>query len=85
VTCTASDTCGTTTNCGFTVTVAQPPLVLAISRSASAITLHWTNGNLEQSSNLLAPWSDVPSASPPTYSTAPSGVANFYRLRWTSP
>lgn len=83
---TAWDQCGHTNTCTFTVTVVRPVLgPLTITYSAPNITLHWTAGILEQSSSLLGPWSDVPSASPPTYTVAASAAATFYRLRCNSP
>jgi hypothetical protein len=54
---------------------------LTIAKSgASNVTLTWSAGVLQQSTNLTGVFADVPSATSPL-TNAVSGTANFYRLR----
>jgi hypothetical protein len=56
VTCTASDNCGTITNCGFTVTVNGPQLLVSFNRFNRTIVIAWiaslANWNLQESADL---------------------------------
>jgi hypothetical protein len=53
---------------------------LTVSRSATGLTLTWTEGALEAADNILGPWTaDAAAASP--YSVQPSATQKFYRLR----
>jgi hypothetical protein len=58
---------------------------LSITNLGSLMTLSWSDGILQQASNVSGPWSDVPEALPPTYSTPASAGAGFYRLRCNAP
>ena len=76
---TASDTCGTTTNCSFTVTVVQPPIVLNCSTN---ITVSETgSGGATVSFNLSASGGcSLPNinANPPSGSTFPAGTTTVF-------
>src|ERR1019366_1704639 len=51
VTCTASDTCGTTTNCGFTVTVARIPIALTCSSNITVVATNSSGATVFYSSS----------------------------------
>jgi hypothetical protein len=86
VTCTAWDLCSNTNTCTFTIQVKRPTLgALTISRSGDMVTITWADGILQQAGSLLGLWADVPSATPPGYSTSATNAAAFYRLRCNSP
>jgi hypothetical protein len=76
VTCVASDACGNTSQCNFTVTVAGQEL--SVER---AIIITWNCGGVLQSAdNLIGPWTDIPGATSP-YAVATSAAHKFYRVR----
>jgi hypothetical protein len=82
---TASDGCGHTNTCAFTVTVLRPILgPLMITRSGGTVILQWRDGILQQANHTLGPWTDVPGASPPLFTVSPV-TQGFYRLRCNSP
>ena len=86
VTVFAKDDCGNTNACSFLVAVVRPALSsLSISLSGTTLTLSWTDGILQQASTVIGPWTDVPGATPPAYSTSILGPMKFYRLRCNSP
>ncbi|PWU19313.1 MAG: hypothetical protein C5B50_06885 [Verrucomicrobia bacterium] len=86
VTCTAWDLCSNTNTCTFTIKVVRPTLgLVSITNSAGTITVSWAAGILQQASDVLGPWTDVPGAVPPSYSTTPTAASAFYRLRCNSP
>ncbi len=83
VTCTASDCCGTSTNCCFLVTVLKPTLNVSISVNgrSGTVTITWAgNGTLQRANSLYGPWTDLPSATSPYVENAASS-AKFYRSR----
>jgi hypothetical protein len=86
---TASDLCGNTNTCSFTVAVTRPVLgPITYTRTATTFTLNWANGILQSCTNLMKPstnWVDVPGANPPSFTTNFSGVEEFFRLRCESP
>jgi hypothetical protein len=86
VVCQAWDQCGNTNMCQFTVAVVRPVLgAITITYASGFITIHWTDGILQQANNVVGPYSDVLGASPPTYSVAATNAAAFYRVRCLSP
>jgi hypothetical protein len=78
---TATDGCGNTNTCSFTVTVLSPILTITHNPMLHTITLFWSDGVLQHADNLLGPYSDVPLASPPSYTTSVTGPHKFYRVR----
>jgi len=88
VTVQARDTCSNLTTCSFNVTVRRPvlgSLVINLANTNTLVVVHWTDGILTHSTNVLGPYIDVPGATPPTYTTSPTNAARFYRLRCNSP
>jgi hypothetical protein len=86
VTIKAWDTCGHTNTCTFTLTVTRPVLgILSVTYLTPDVTLHWSDGILQQSTNVAGPYLDVPLAVPPAYTTPATNQATFYRLRCLSP
>jgi len=86
IVCQAWDQCNNTNTCSFTVAVVRPVLgSITIAYVSGFITIHWTDGILQQSSNVIGPYSDVPGALPPTYTVAVTNAAAFYRVRCLSP
>ncbi|SPE50652.1 hypothetical protein SBV1_1190022 [Verrucomicrobia bacterium] len=78
--CVATDPCGNTNTCDFTVTVEAPVLDLSINRNANTITLTWSGGGtLEEASNILGPWTTIPLATSP-WTVTISNPQEFYRL-----
>jgi hypothetical protein len=73
--------CGVTNSCTFTVTVVGVQSALTITHSGGNITLHWTDGILQEANAVTGPYADVPMAAPPTYTVSAIGAAAFYRLR----
>jgi len=85
VLCLATDGCGNTNTCTFTITVLRPVLgELRITLSGSTAILEWSDGILQHADNVLGPWSDVPDALPPSL-TVPIVSQEFYRLRCNAP
>lgn len=65
---------------GSTGVQAPPPPTLAINRSASALTIAYTNGTLQEAATVDGSYSDVVGATSPY--TVPAGTtAKFYRVR----
>jgi hypothetical protein len=56
------------------------PAAISIQRSGTNLTLTWTSGTLQSSTNLAGSWSDILGAASP-YSTAPMVPQQFYRLK----
>jgi hypothetical protein len=85
VTVTATDDCGNTNKCTFTVAIVRPPLgTLTITHSGPNITITWVGGVLQSAPTILGPWTDVPGATSP-YVTSVIGNHKFYRLRCGPP
>jgi hypothetical protein len=64
----------------YEFTGSAAPSALQIGKSGDQIQIQWTSGVLQESSNLST-WTDVPGATPPSYTVTPSGNARFYRAR----
>jgi hypothetical protein len=58
----------------------QAPKV-SINKSASQVTISWTDGTLESATAITGPWTAVTGAAAPSYSTAPSGTQRYFRIR----
>jgi len=64
--------------------VAPQSATLTIIRSGGNMVLNYPSGTLLQSTNARLPrsqWTAVPGANPPSFSVAPSGTGNFYRVQ----
>jgi hypothetical protein len=64
--------------------VAPQSATLTIPRSGGNMVLSDPSGTLLQSTNARLPmsqWTAVPGANPPSFSVAPSGTGNFYRVQ----
>jgi hypothetical protein len=83
VNCVASDSCGNTTNCGFTVTVLR--LVITITPVGNQLQLNWPQGTLQESDDVLGPYIDVDPQPTPPYLITPSEKKHFYRVRVGQP
>jgi hypothetical protein len=78
VTCVASDACGNSSQCTFTVTVTVGGSLLAIE---PAVIIRWTcGGTLQSADDVTGPWTDVPGATSP-YAVAVSAARKFYRVQ----
>jgi len=55
--------------------------VLTISRSGNNVLLNWQAGTLQQADVVTGPYSNVPGASPPSYSVPATAPKKFYRVR----
>jgi hypothetical protein len=75
----ATDGCGNTNTCDFTITVERPKLIYIHNGSLHTLTLVWSDGILQQADNVLGPYSDVVAISP--YTVSEIGPHKFYRLR----
>lgn len=58
----------------------QPPTV-SITRTGDQIKLAWTDGTLESATAITGPWAAVAGAVAPSYSTAPGGTQQYFRIR----
>jgi hypothetical protein len=76
----ATDACGNTNSCDFTVTVQRPPIALTYDGTTHTITLTWSDGVLQQADYVVGPYSDVPLATSP-YTVSIVGPQRYYRLR----
>ena len=56
-------------------------IVLTIGQSGTAITVHYEAGTLEWAAGLAGPWTSVPGATPPAFSTNSSAALKFFRVR----
>ena len=59
--------------------VVQPPVALTESFNGSNLTLNWSQGILQSSTNLLGPWTSIFTSSPATVPTTNS--MQFYRVQ----
>jgi hypothetical protein len=76
VTCVATDACGNTATCNFTVTVAGSGLTIE-----PAVIIRWScGGTLQSADSPSGPWTDVLGAVSP-YAVATSQAQKFYRIK----
>jgi hypothetical protein len=59
---------------------ALPSIKVAIQQSGNNLTLNWSYGTLQSSTNLAGPWADVTEAASP-YVIALDGLQQFYRVK----
>jgi hypothetical protein len=60
--------------------VAVRPISVSIQASGSQVTLHYSAGKLEWANQLTGPWTEVPAANPPSFTTT-TGNNTFFRVR----
>ena len=77
----ATDCCGNTNTCSFDVIVQRPILSMSISHEGHTIIVSYSDGVLQEATSIFGPWTDVPGAMPPSYSTSGAGPHKFYRVR----
>lgn len=53
---------------------------LSIQRSGNMLTLGWSEGTLQETTNPLGTWTAVPGANPPSYITSATGPPRFFRV-----
>jgi hypothetical protein len=61
---------------------AYEPSGLTATETGTTLTLNWTLGTLQSSTNVAGPFTDVPGATAP-YETPSNMGNNFFRLRYT--
>jgi hypothetical protein len=84
VTCTASDGCGQTTNCGFTVTVVR--LTLTIQPVGNQqVRVTWSTGTLQQADQVQGPYIDIDPQPTSPWTFTPAGAKKFFRVRAGQP
>jgi hypothetical protein len=66
------------------VSAAVPAGNPTISNSGGGVTITWDSGVLQQSDDILGPYTDVEGATPP-WPVAGSDPQKFYRVRGTGP
>jgi hypothetical protein len=76
----ATDGCGNTNTCDFTILVERPKLGIVYNPGPHTITLTWSDGILQSADNVVGPYSDVPLATSP-YTVSALAPQKFYRLR----
>jgi hypothetical protein len=87
VTWTVTDGSGNTATCVQTVTVvsaAAPPGNPTISCSGGGLTITWDSGVLQQSDDVLGPYTDVEGATSP-WPVSGFDPQKFYRVQGTGP
>ncbi len=87
VVATATDACGNTNSCAFTVSVVRPvlkPIAIRYIHTNVVVVLDWTDGILQSATNVMGPYVDVTGATPPFTNTATLPM-KFFRLRCSSP
>jgi hypothetical protein len=62
-------------------TTAPLEVKLTIAVNGSNITIGWGSGTLQSTDALTGQWQTVSGANPPSYTTAASGAARFYRAK----
>jgi len=85
VTAIATNACGKSNSCTFTVTVRRPSLTIGIDLGSGSpptnVIITWVDGGvLEDATNILGSWTPRPSATSP-YTNAITDAQRFYRLR----
>jgi hypothetical protein len=76
----ATDACGNTNTCSFLVIVRKPALTAMLGVTPGIVTVSWPDGGvLQEATNVLGPWIDLPTASSP-YDTDATAPQKFYRL-----
>jgi hypothetical protein len=84
VTCTASDGCGQTTNCGFTVTVVK--LTLTIQPAGNQqVRVIWSTGTLQQADQVQGPYIDIDPQPTSPWTITPADAKKFFRVRAGQP
>ena len=83
VTVTASDTCGNTATCSFTVTVVR--LTLTIQPVGSQVQVIWSIGTLQQADKVEGPYIDIDPQPTSPWTFTPSGGGKFFRVRAGQP
>jgi hypothetical protein len=84
---TVTDGSGNTATCAQSVTVVSASVPAGnptISNSGGGVTITWDSGVLQQSDDILGPYTDVEGATPP-WPVAGSDPQKFYRVRGTGP
>jgi hypothetical protein len=76
----ATDGCGNTNTCDFTILVERPKLGIVYNPGPHTITLTWSDGILQSADNVVGPYSDVPLATSP-YTVSALAPQKFYRTR----
>ena len=56
-------------------------VTLAIAQSGTSITVQYDAGTLEWAGDLAGPWTSVPTAVPPSFSTNTAAGLKFFRVR----
>jgi hypothetical protein len=59
---------------------AAAPVTLSLAQSGNNVILTWPNGTLQESTNVLTGYTDVPGATSP-YTNAIAGPQNFFRVK----
>jgi len=54
---------------------------MTISQTAGTVTIQWPSGTLLESATANGPYTNVPNAAPPSYTTSPTGTMKFYRVQ----
>ena len=80
---TASDSCGNSTNCSFTVTVYAP--TLTIQPVGTQIQITWPAGTLQEADEVTGPYVDMDPQPVSPYTFTPSGAQKFFRVRFGGP
>ncbi len=57
------------------------PITLTINVSGTNVILNWNAGTLQAAPAITGPYSNVPNATPPSYTNSPSGPLKFYRVQ----
>jgi len=78
VICEATDDCGNSSRCEFTVEVVRARL--SIAKTAAGVVLTWDCGTLEEADSLDGGWTPLASATSP-YAISAAAPRKFYRLR----
>jgi len=85
----ARDACSNLSTCSFTVTVHRPvlgSLVINLANTNTLVVVHWTDGILTHSTNVLGPYPRRARAHRHQLTLpSPTNAARFYRLRCNSP
>jgi hypothetical protein len=76
----ATDDCGNTNSCDFTILVERPKLNIVYNPGPHTVTLTWADGILQSADNVVGPYSDVPLATSP-WTVSALAPQKFYRLR----
>ena len=76
-----TDACGHTNGCSFLVIVRRPTLTIAIGGLPDTVVITWPDGGvLQETTNLLSSFTDLPLATSP-YTNTPSASQKFFRVK----